>query len=270
MHGDADNGNATDYKGVEAMVMRTILFTAALTSSGCSWLFQDRLSGTYTGRSEPRCTTSGGWAVADGLLATVGVAGALVIGTSDDYPEDVKNTYILGGILDLVIHGGSAISGGLWAAECERAYAKWNSAGMVEDPDAVEERPERQVQPARKRWDPAIDGDEDPDPGEIAAKREQLEVERKRKAAAAQPRGFFCASSATAVAAGLCARGKADCTRARDAAVAVIADMTECTLVETVQCFDAKLGDLRCSPTMESCAAQRERAAVPGECREER
>lgn len=86
--------------------------------------------------------------------------------------------------------------------------------------------------------------------------------------AAGPPRGFYCASSASAVAAGFCAREKADCVRARDAAISVIADITECGLVETAQCFDVKPGEPRCAPSAASCAAQRERAGVPAECRE--
>lgn len=83
----------------------------------------------------------------------------------------------------------------------------------------------------------------------------------------ARPRGFYCASSPTTPAAGLCTRDKADCARAREAAAGVVADLAECALTETAHCFDAKPGDERCVPSAEACAAQRERLGGSGECR---
>ncbi len=87
--------------------------------------------------------------------------------------------------------------------------------------------------------------------------------------AAVQPRGFYCASSPSAAAAGICARAKVDCVRARDAALALIADMTECTLVETAQCFSVD-GTERCAPSFEACQAQRQRAGATDDCGEVR
>lgn len=83
-----------------------------------------------------------------------------------------------------------------------------------------------------------------------------------------QARGYYCASSEATPAVGMCARDKSDCTRARDAAIAVVADLGTCTLVETAQCFEAAPGEERCAPTVEGCAAQRERAGAVNECRE--
>jgi hypothetical protein len=73
-------------------------------------------------------------------------------------------------------------------------------------------------------------------------------------------RGFFCASSATAPAAGFCVREKADCQRARDAAIVAVTDLDECRLVETAFCHVAG-GLERCAPTMEICT-YRARSAV--------
>lgn len=67
-----------------------------------------------------------------------------------------------------------------------------------------------------------------------------------------QPRGHFCASSTNT---GFCARERADCVTARDAAIAAIPDIGECALVETAHCFDSA-GRERCFPTTEICAAR--------------
>jgi hypothetical protein len=73
-------------------------------------------------------------------------------------------------------------------------------------------------------------------------------------------RGFFCASSAASPAAGFCVREKADCQRARDAAIVAVADLDECRLVETAFCHVAG-GLERCAPTMDICT-YRARSAV--------
>lgn len=73
------------------------------------------------------------------------------------------------------------------------------------------------------------------------------------------PRGFFCSSSAATPAAGFCTREKADCQRARDAALAAVADLDECKLVETAFCYIAG-GTERCTPTMETCVERTQSA----------
>jgi len=67
------------------------------------------------------------------------------------------------------------------------------------------------------------------------------------------PRGFFCSNSAATPAAGFCTREKADCQRARDAAIAAVADLDECRLTEMAYCFTAG-GTERCAPTAAGCA----------------
>jgi hypothetical protein len=88
--------------------------------------------------------------------------------------------------------------------------------------------------------------------------------------AAAAPRGFFCARSAASPAAGFCTRDKADCQRARDAAVAAVPDLDECRLVEAAFCHLVAGGE-RCAPTLEACT-DRARAApgAPAACAERR
>lgn len=86
----------------------------------------------------------------------------------------------------------------------------------------------------------------------IDARRAARSATAVKPVAATAPtqRGHFCAISTTV---GLCARDKADCTAARDAAVAAVADLGECVLVETAHCFDVD-GRERCFPTAEQCA----------------
>ncbi len=88
-------------------------------------------------------------------------------------------------------------------------------------------------------------------------------VGQPAKAEPAPPRGFFCAVSSSG---GLCAREKKDCQTARDAALATVDDLDECTLVETAWCS----GD-RCVPSKDDCDAlvQREGSGAP-ECVETR
>lgn len=69
---------------------------------------------------------------------------------------------------------------------------------------------------------------------------------------APQPRGYFCAVSKES---GFCARHKHDCTAARDAAIATVADLSECTLTESAHCFDVD-GRERCFPSKELCVSR--------------
>lgn len=69
------------------------------------------------------------------------------------------------------------------------------------------------------------------------------------------PRGFYCAASTAAPAAGFCTREKVDCQRARDAAAGAVPDLSACWLVEIAACHLA--GGLEyCAPTMASCEAR--------------
>jgi len=93
------------------------------------------------------------------------------------------------------------------------------------------------------------------------AKREaelaELRASKTAVASTATLRGFYCAASASA---GFCAREKADCVTARDAALAAVPEIGECVLVETAHCFDAD-GRERCFPIAELCAARANGAA---------
>ena len=79
----------------------------------------------------------------------------------------------------------------------------------------------------------------------------------------APPRGHYCSTSSSINAAGFCAREKADCGRSRDAAMGVVGDLSECSLVEAAQCFTIN-SEPRCYPSAESCAAAHARPASSG------
>ena len=82
--------------------------------------------------------------------------------------------------------------------------------------------------------------------------------EMRPAVSAAPPRGFYCASSSSVADAGFCTRDKVACITAHDAVVASVADIGDCTLVESAWCF----GDGRCSPNHDVCNDQRSKDAA--------
>lgn len=318
--------------------MRTILMTAALaTASGCSLLFQDHLrdgvSG-YDARDEPRCSESKGWAVLDGIFAGMGLM-SVVLGAADDtLPDGDKTAYIIGGALDMIVHGASAMTGAGWANDCQQAYRIWNeepagqsgydeearaafakqhSTNQRNDPQLASEfwcgsegctteevSCAGQCQPRRAAWcargedgfyvcaptrdwctrTTQKDRREFSDclerfPGQPGGVRVESRLPRRaEKPKPAPPRGHFCAASSSDPRAGLCARMKEDCVRARDAAVVAVGDLGECALVERAWCFVDPAKGERCTPTVEACTGVQTRAmavaapAVVPECAE--
>lgn len=101
------------------------------------------------------------------------------------------------------------------------------------------------------RRSPTITADEE-------RKRQRLERQLAASESRSTPRGFFCASSSSNSSAGFCVREKAECQRTRDAALAGLPDLGDCTLTERAFCF----GD-RCAPDAEACDAMRARALGP-------
>lgn len=217
--------------------MRTMLvLVTTLATAGCS-LGMKKLPKEWDGTTEPVCSSTYLAPTGDGLLAAVGLGvGAAAI-------EQEDSLVALPAILVGVVFGVVAIAGVQTANDCKEAKAEWRIGGAIGRASVA-----NTGGPA-----PAAT----PPPAPVPP-----------PAPATSPRGFYCASSSAAVAAGLCARDKADCKRARDAALAVITDITECALVETAHCFEPTPGDARCSPTAESCAAQRERAGATSPCAE--
>ena len=105
---------------------------------------------------------------------------------------------------------------------------------------------------------------------EVASRSAQAERRAPKvtpaRAKAPPPRGHFCAVSATTPSAGLCTRKKADCARSRDAVLAVVADLAECTLVEEAWCYADDDDAEHCYPAEAGCADQQQRMAALDAC----
>lgn len=227
-----------------------IALVIGVTSTSCSWLFQDRLrpakDGGFDGRSEPHCDDGNGLAILDLVIA--GLATASLIGVLS---EDGQDEYVGAAILNLAVHGASGLSGLAWAGECREAYATWKkSRSEYLTAQQREEYEEHKRDVARQK----------------AAKLRRQAEAREMEEQPPAPRGFFCTSSPSDEDVGFCAREKADCESTRSALAAARNDMTACALVETAWCFD---GGARCSPTDNTCSAQHMNAAdVTGDCEE--
>lgn len=117
--------------------MRAI-WVAALLSTGCAALFQDRLKGEYDGRSEPQCSTSSGWAIVDGALVALSIAAVALSADDQSLTEEQRGEIMLSGLLNGVVHGASAAMGLSWAGDCREAYADWNRS-----PPGIEQSDER-------------------------------------------------------------------------------------------------------------------------------
>lgn len=201
----------------------------------------DKPEDHYSRNTQPQCSESVGWPVVDGIFAALNVIGAISLSSDDRYSSEQKTGYVLGGVAWGLIHTASALSGVGYASKCTEAKAEYNDA-----PEGITPTEER-----RRR---AYEAHE--------ARQEAKEQEAMRREAAmkrpAAPRGFFCTSSPSNAAAGICVRDKDECGRTRDAALVGVSDLTECTLTERAFCF----GD-RCAPSAEACDAMRSRVLGP-------
>lgn len=108
-----------------------ILLMAALLCGGCSWLFQDHLHAEYSGKSEPVCDTSNGFASVDTVLAILNLAGA--IAAAADSGGMNNDDVVAGGIVDGLIFGVSAITGFGWAGQCRKAREEWDDRSERQD-----------------------------------------------------------------------------------------------------------------------------------------
>lgn len=199
--------------------------------SSCAWLFQDHLPSEYSGRSEPMCSTSNGWALVDGIFATLNLIGIVGAATDEQASDEEKSAYIVGGVLGGIIHVASAGTGVGWATDCKNARVAFdNKDGTVR----------REVT------------------------TEPIEAPRAAPIVVPAPRGYFCSLSAANLAAGFCVRDKGDCERTRDVSIAALPDLTQCGLVEAAWC----VSDL-CFPTQEACDARRTRTQIETPCTEQ-
>jgi len=119
-------------------MISTALLAVMTSATGCAWLFQDRLHRESLSESQPRCSTSNGWAVSDGVIAALNVAGVAVTAFEDTLEN--RSVVITSGIISAIIHSASAVTGVSWARECRQAYEDWNASGAGLSMDAGQER----------------------------------------------------------------------------------------------------------------------------------
>ncbi|MFN0248620.1 MAG: hypothetical protein ACKV2T_17145 [Kofleriaceae bacterium] len=229
--------------------MRTAVGLLALTAR-CS-MGMKVLPSDYDERTIPRCETTTLYPVGDALM-TVLLGVTAVVALTTDPPDSAPNGDValaVGSIMLGLGFGLSATYGFREDSKCQDAIAQWDKR-QIEQDELVQER-KRERRRAEEKEFPKMKPAKKPDEKVV-------------------PRGFFCSTSATTSAAGLCARQKVDCARSRDAASAVVADLTECTLVETAWCAQIAAGDDRCFPAEDVCENGRARLAVEATCREVR
>lgn len=276
--------------------MRTKLVTVLLlvAQASCS-LGMKSVPRDWDGSSEPECSDSYAAPLGDGLVSALAMGVGVAAAEDEEATGESKTAIVLGALVVGIGFGVAAFVGGDTAKECKDARNTWRVGGAIgratsknaererdEAIDAEIEKSnawcatngnERVCGRDRDQCLERADASRARDLGECVRSHEEVAVVRPQPPRPAQPaqppapRGYFCASSPSAVAAGLCTREKSDCVRARDAALALITDMTECALVETAQCFDAN-GAQRCSPSVEACDAQRQRAGATNDCKE--
>lgn len=240
--------------------MRSLVAVTVLASSGCSWVFMQKPETDYAVDTQPQCSESRGWPTLDLVFATLGGVGAMAALAKGETEG------IVGGGLDLLVFGTSAITGFGWAGKCETAKRDYATGGDVVAGNVMrpgdEERRQRLARQLGVQW--CVSGECFADrsacarhagmtasSGGCEERREGAETkpaEPEPKAVAPEPRGFFCSASP---ATGFCVRNKAECVRTRDVSIAALPDLGECTLTEAAWCT----GDL-CFPRQELCGAR--------------
>ena len=228
----------------------TKMMLVLMITSGCSLALMENVQRNYSPKDgAPRCTNSAALPITDGLLASSSILGGLLYYSASEPLDDLsgdtsgaREKYLIAEVVLGAVYLVSAISGAGAISDCNRARGEYAAAR---------------------------EGGERDRSADIKAAAEMAEaslVAPKPAVPADNPRGYFCATSPSG---GLCTRQKADCARARDAAVGAVPDLAECALVETAWCFDAA-GIERCWPSTDGCAVGRERAGAANECVERR
>lgn len=212
--------------------MRKIL-VGVLACVSCSISEMKPVDPDWDSRTDPRCDTNQVYAVGDAagavLSAGAGVAIA-VAGKGDGIVEGVGLMGVIAAVLTI-----SAVEGFHWDTACKNAQRSWDELQIEQDQH--------------------LRGNQ----------RRDTEAQPVRAPIVAPPRGFYCVTSVSTPAAGFCMRGKVACVTAHDAVASAIADITDCTLVESAWCFD----EGRCAPTRAVCVEQRQkRVGTDGEARD--
>ncbi len=102
---------------------RSIAMLVALALPGCAFLFQEHVSSEYAYHSEPRCTTSPGWYVLDGLMAA---GDAAILFVDDRSAKTLGPAVFATALVSGLIHFGSMVHGYRWADECDGARREYD------------------------------------------------------------------------------------------------------------------------------------------------
>lgn len=174
--------------------------------SGCVWLFQEHESQPYVPNHEPRCTTSPGWWVLDGI--GVPFDAALVVTKHDD------GASLAIGLTSLAIDLTAAVTGIVWAGQCSDAREEYDArptpAEIVRDPD-------REAAPAERRTRGWFCASSETTAGAGLCARDRQACEQAREAAAVAAPDLEPCEPVEAAWCFLLADGRRRCTVSEDA-----------------------------------------------------
>lgn len=208
-------------------------------SGGCAWLFQDSLPSDYEqGRREPRCSTSAGWQVLDGIFA-IGNGITAVAEIAAPNRTDADNALMVTSVAWTVIHLASLRAGRRWAEECEAAQRSYDTAPP--------ERPSRREVPRETESAMPVESEPADRPAPPA----------RKVVHGAKP--VFCAVEVNDADRGMCFLELSACADARAKAADKYLD---CASRSASACFNATavVDGKRltvCSVTVKDCEAQR-------------
>lgn len=124
-------------------VFLALSVAVAAATSGCSWLFVDRLPPGHDGTTRPQCTTSMTAPVFDGVFAALGAAGTVYFIRNRDAIGEGADLQIAGNVLDFVVHAAAGATGNAWVNSCRQATARYDlehGASVVAAPAQLAQR----------------------------------------------------------------------------------------------------------------------------------
>ena len=96
-----------------------VVLALCVLLSGCAWMFQDHEPQPYIPNHEPRCTTSPGWWMVDGVSVPFDVGFAIA--------ERNDSAVLAINLAGLVIDVASMVTGIVWASACRDARAQYDA-----------------------------------------------------------------------------------------------------------------------------------------------
>lgn len=235
------------------LVSALVAAALAWASTGCSWVFMERVPKRHPVDTEPRCTASKGWAAADSIETLSWIFVVLMLKRAEEIDPRNNDSQtggasyapaMVGAGFMSGLHFVSALSGFTWAARCQsvrRSHDRFLARGGGRGESTV---------------------------STLDAERLQREMERRAAPppppAVAHP--YFCTASPVDSTVGECVRTAEECAETQQRLVAGGHDVGPCLAAAAAVCFDATRADgsvLRgCAPTVGACIQQREPATL--------